>query len=211
MPGKTVRFSEDVVFPPTPSPTFSNTSLPSSYGPLTPPNAFNHYAQLNAGGEQGTIHPVLEFRGPAAPYLCFDVTLPQQNVTPSTKMSSDVLMNPATKEGLSTLILVHPRLGAWHITVRPAEGKVVLVRDVLSAIYTSLRQPATGADFDSLPPPVQREVGAAFARRWARMPPQMQNAERAKGLKRVDFLGSGVTFAGLSKSQMAGCWNLLLA
>ncbi|KAJ7239027.1 hypothetical protein B0H12DRAFT_958105, partial [Mycena haematopus] len=136
------------------------------------------------------------------PPLCFDVTLPTQNVRLSSTISPQVLVSPATNQHLSTLVLAHPRLGRWRITVQPTEGKVVRVQDVLDAIYTSLRQQATGDDFESLPPAAQVEVNAAFTRRWMRMPnPQTQKIERSKGLKRVDFLGSTVTFAGLLKSQ----------
>ncbi|KAF8213721.1 hypothetical protein K438DRAFT_1804526 [Mycena galopus ATCC 62051] len=214
MPGKTVRFSDDVVSPPTPSPTFSSTSLPSSYGPFTPPNAFNPYMPLNMAGVAASgLHHTLAYTG-AKPLLCFDVTLPPDNVKPATNnMAPTILCEYATKQEFSSLVLVHPRLGRWRITVQPAEGKVVLVRDVLSAIYTSLRQAASAADFASLPPAAQVEVTAAFNRRWARMPtPQTKAIEQKKGLKRVDFLGSMVTFAGLLKSQSGqNCWELLLS
>ncbi|KAF7340139.1 hypothetical protein MVEN_01932400 [Mycena venus] len=211
MPGKHVHFSEDVVFPPTPSPTFSSTSLPSSYGPFTPPNAFNAYMPLNVGGQPISVHKVLEYAGPT-PFLCFDVTLPHQNVKPSINIPVSVLLEPATKPGLPSLVLIHPRLGRWQITARPEQGKVVLVRDVLSAIYTSLRQQATAADFEALPPPMQDEATTAFSRRWMRMPThETKNVEKSKGLKRVDFLGGAVTFVGISQSQSGpNCFNLLV-
>ncbi|KAJ6519271.1 hypothetical protein C8R45DRAFT_16633 [Mycena sanguinolenta] len=215
MPGKHVRFTDDDVVFPTPSPTFSATSsLPSSYGgPMTPPNGPNLYMPLNMG-VPAAIHPVLEFTQGTIPPLFFDVTLPAENVKPSTNnIPQQVLGIPATNQQLSTLVLVHPRLGKWRINVQPAGGKVVLVQDVLNAIYTSLRQQASGADFESLPPAAQIEVTAAFTRRWTRMPtPQTQKIEKSKGLKRVDFLGSTVTFAGLLRSQFGpNCWELMLS
>ncbi|KAJ6569582.1 hypothetical protein B0H19DRAFT_1136126, partial [Mycena capillaripes] len=187
---------------------YSVTSLPSSYGPYTPPqNTFNAY--LPAAGV--AIHPVLSFAGPT-PYLFFDVTLPHQNVKPSTQLSPSVLYEAATTPSLPSLVLVHPRL-RWQIAIQPSEGKYVRVVDVLSGIYTSLRQQATASDFEALPRSAQSEITAAFSRRFSRMPdPSGKAVEKSKGLKRVDFLGSSITFAGLSKSQMGhNCWDLLLS
>ncbi|KAF7372535.1 hypothetical protein MVEN_00115700 [Mycena venus] len=206
-----VHFSEDIVFPPTPSPTFSSTSLPSPYGPFTPSNAFNAYIPLNVGGQPITVHKVLGYSGPT-PFLCFDVTLPPQNVKPTINIPASVLVEPATNPGLPSLVLIHPRLGRWQITARPQQGKVVLVRDVLSAIYMSLRQQATAADFEALPEAMQSEATTAFSRRWMQMPTdETKNVEKSKGLKRVDFLMSTVTFAGISQSQAGpNCFNLLM-
>ncbi|KAF7336939.1 WD40 containing domain protein [Mycena venus] len=217
-PGKHVHFSEDIVFlsedgvfPPTPSLTSSSMSPASSYGPFTPPNTFNAYMPLNAGGQPISVHEALEYTGPT-PFLCFDVTLHPKNVEPSRKIRTSTLLEPATKPGLPSLVLTHPRLGRWQITARPEQGKVLLVRDVLSAIYTSLRQQATAADFEALPPVIQSEVAAAFSRRWMRMPThETKKVEKSKGLKRVDFLGSTVTFVGISQSQSEpNCFNLLV-
>jgi hypothetical protein len=87
------------------------------------------------------------------------------------------------------------------------------VRDVLVGIYTSLRKSATQADYELLSPARQHEAAAAYSRRWKRMPtPELEDVERLKGLKRVDFLGSSVKSAGLAKSQLGHNYlNLLLA
>ncbi|KAJ6452297.1 hypothetical protein C8R45DRAFT_1041193 [Mycena sanguinolenta] len=205
---KHVRFSvdDDNVRPLTPSPTFSAMSLPSSPSNPDVPLPLNM-------GTPCVIHPVLEFTEGAISPLIFDVTLPAENVKPSTNIPPQVLGTPATDKQLSTLVLVNPRLGRWQITVLPAEGKVVLVQDVLKAIYTSLRQQVTAADFESLSPAAQVEVTVAFERRWRRMPtPEMQKTEKSKGLKRADFLGGATEFAGLSKSPMGhDCWELMLS
>ncbi|KAJ7651988.1 hypothetical protein DFH06DRAFT_1331207 [Mycena polygramma] len=206
MPGKHVHFSEDVVFPPTPSPSYSVSSLPSSYGPYTPPQN-NAYLP----GAAFTTHPVLGWAGPT-PYLSFDVTLPHGNVQPTKNIPPSVLHEQATSPPLSSLVLVHPSL-PWQIAVHATRGRAVTVSDVLSGIYTSLRQQASAAEYGSLTPVRQKEVTAAYTRRWTRMPnPSGQAVEKAKGLKRVDFLGPTVAFAGISQSQMGpNCWNLLLA
>ncbi|KAK7064739.1 hypothetical protein R3P38DRAFT_56718 [Favolaschia claudopus] len=212
MPGKHVHFSHDVVFPPTPSPTFSSASLPSSYGPVTPPNAFNSYAPLTASGSV-TLHEVLKFQGPYPPALVFDIRLPHQNVRPSANyLDPRVLSQTATKQPLPSLVLIHPALGAWKIEVAPRSGKAVLVEDVLFAIYSSLRQRASETDFQQLPPARQSSVVAAFTARWSSLPPEHQQIEKGKGLKRVDFLCNQVKFAGLSPSQWGpNCFELVLS
>ncbi|KAJ7139522.1 hypothetical protein C8R44DRAFT_764689 [Mycena epipterygia] len=207
MPGKHVHFSEDVLFPPTPSPTYSSSSLPSSSGPFTPP-------QVGAYLPNGVaVHPVLQFTGPQ-PHLFFDVTLPIQNLRLSTNIPAEVVNEHATAPPLPSIVLSHPRLRAWEITIKPKAGKYVRVGDVLEGIYTSLRKPATGQDYDSLPSrAAQSEVTAAFTRRWTRIPDMTaKSVEKSKGLKRVDFLGSTVTFAGLFPSKQGpNYWVLNLA
>ncbi|KAJ7812353.1 hypothetical protein B0H14DRAFT_2856941 [Mycena olivaceomarginata] len=157
------------------------------------------------------LSAVLEFNWPT-PFLNFDVTLPVQNIKPLTPMPAAILMESATEPPLSSLVLVHPRLDPWDIIVRPIEGEVVLVRDIFTAIYTSLQLPATKTDYESLSPAVQYQVSVAFSRRWKRMPnTELKDKEREKGLKRVDFLRSTVSFAGVSKSQLGHNYlNLLL-
>ncbi|KAJ7226088.1 hypothetical protein GGX14DRAFT_642808 [Mycena pura] len=216
MPGipKHVRFSDNVVS--TPSPAFSLASLPSSYGPLTPPQAaFNAYLPMTG---VAAVNPVLTFAGPMAPpHLSFDVTLPAANVRPSKRnmnMDSSILLQPATNPPLPMLILTHPRLRTWKIQITPAEGGgYVRVIDVLEGIYASLRQQATAADYESLPSrDAQRDVTGAFTRRWSLMPDAAgRSLEKAKGLKRVDFLGSTFMFAGLVQSQQGpNYWDLVL-
>ncbi|KAJ7878000.1 hypothetical protein B0H14DRAFT_2712356 [Mycena olivaceomarginata] len=124
-----------------------------------------------------------------------------QNIQPLTPMPSAILMESATEPPLSP-----------HSLIRPAEGKIVLMRDVLVGIYTSLRKSATQADYELLSLARQHEAAAAYSRRWKRMPtPELEDVERLKGLKRVDFLRSTVSFAGVSKSQLGHNYlNLLL-
>ncbi|KAJ7354407.1 hypothetical protein DFH08DRAFT_44373 [Mycena albidolilacea] len=156
------------------------------------------------------LSAALEANGPTA-FIDFDVTLPPQNVKQLKSIPAAILIEPATEPPLSSLVLVHPRLDSWHIMVQPIEGKVVLVRDVFAAIYTSLQLPATPTDFESLSLALQREVSTAYFHRCKRMPTTEQNAERSRGVKRVDFLRSTVRFAGLSKSQLGHTYlNLLL-
>ncbi|KAJ6627002.1 hypothetical protein B0H10DRAFT_1780465 [Mycena sp. CBHHK59/15] len=212
MPGKHVHFSEDVSFPPTPSPTFSSNSLPSSYGPLTPP-PFNSNQYLPANGVP-MIHPTLAPATPM-PYLLFDVTLPAENVKPSpnARLSQGIIFEAATSPPLPSILVVHPQIPRWPIIITPSEGKYVRVCDVLAGIYKSLRTSAGEADFQALPASAQAEVTAAFKRRFQRMPdPASMKLENKKGLKWVDFLGSAVRFVGLSKAaEGPNVWQLHLS
>ncbi|KAJ7293885.1 hypothetical protein C8J57DRAFT_1270279 [Mycena rebaudengoi] len=210
MPGKHVHFSTDVNFPSTPSPTYSSSSLPSSYGPWTPP-AFTPYLPTNGGIP--AMHPVL---CPAStPHLVFDVTLPAENVkpNPSYPLSPNILLADATSPPLPSIVLTLPQLPRWPIIIKPSEGKSVRVMDVIHGIYTSLRLGAAAADFQALPPHIQSLVTGAFVRRYTRMPDGTSaKLEKSKGLKRVDFLGAGVKFVGLSKSMEGpNVWQLHLS
>ncbi|KAJ7785707.1 hypothetical protein B0H16DRAFT_1294095 [Mycena metata] len=205
-----VRFAENVAYTATPSPSYSVSSLPSSYGPWTPPNAFNGNMPLSASAPM--LHPMLGFAGPE-PNVVFDVTLPTINIRPMKNIPHSVLMEEATFPRVPSLVLTHPRL-FWTITVEPSDGgNWVLVRDVFNAIYASLRQQASAGEYDRLGSDVQRQVTKAFSKRYARMPnAQSQTLEKSKGLKRVDFLGSMVTFMGLTPSQIGpNYWELVLA
>ncbi|KAF7320138.1 hypothetical protein MKEN_00798300 [Mycena kentingensis (nom. inval.)] len=201
MPGKTktVRFldADDVCF--TPSPSYSVSSLPSSSGPMTPP--FQYQPMVAAPHP----HLVLQPTGHNTPNLLYNVSLPAANVVPSkinAHMPQSVMLESATSPALSSVRIVHPRLGTkWAIVVTPASGNFVRVADVLEGIYASLRQNASSADYDCLPEHAKKEVTAAFQRRYHQMPdPTMQQMEKHKGLKRVDFLGATVAFHGLVPS-----------
>ncbi|KAJ7171815.1 hypothetical protein C8R43DRAFT_979534 [Mycena crocata] len=204
MPGKHVHFSSDVEYPETPSPAYSYASLPSSSGPRTPPNP---YLPLHAGPGI-TTNPALAATKHTSIPLYFDVTIPTQNITCllSNISRKQLLCEPATAPTLPSMVITHPLVPHWQISVKPSEGvRYVRVCDVLEAIYTSLRLQATGADFSRLTPHQQNTVTAAFTRRWMKIPDRTgQTIEQAKGLKRVDFLGNAIYFAGLMQSPQNG-------
>ncbi|KAJ7451181.1 hypothetical protein FB451DRAFT_1284978 [Mycena latifolia] len=213
MPGKHVRFSEDVFFPPTPSPTYSSSSLPSSYGPLTPPQQYTPYLPFSSPtGPTTAIHPILAYTQGNLPRFLFDVTLPPENIKASPE-DGHAMGQFATNPLTGSIVLMHQRL-AWEIVIKPSQGKCVTVADILRGIYTSLRTSASGSDFDALPTrAAQDEVTAAFARRWMRIDRDgaARALEKSKGLKRVDFLGSLVAFGGLARSPRGpNCWELVL-
>ncbi|KAJ7354416.1 hypothetical protein DFH08DRAFT_691344 [Mycena albidolilacea] len=111
------------------------------------------------------LSAALKFNG-LTPFLNFNVTLPVQNIKPLTLMPNVILMESATEQPLSLLILVHLCLGSWDIVIQPAEGKIVLMRDVLAGIYTSLQELATQADYEWLLPAQQCEAAAAYSHHW---------------------------------------------
>ncbi|KAJ7151589.1 hypothetical protein C8R46DRAFT_1122510 [Mycena filopes] len=209
MSSRHVHFAESVAYAATPSPSYSVSSLPSSSGPWTPPNAFNGNLPLGAGVP--ALHPLLG----VGPNVAFDVTMPSENICPMKHIAQSVslsaLREPATFPAAPSLVLTHPQL-FWTIAVQPQDGNVVLVRDVFNAIYASLRTPASSNDFERLQSDAKRQVTKAFTKRFSRIPdPAQAGFEKSKGLKRVDFLGSMVTFKGLSRSQMGpNCWDLVL-
>ncbi|KAJ7776131.1 hypothetical protein B0H16DRAFT_1879544 [Mycena metata] len=158
------------------------------------------------------LHPILSIAGPE-PHFIFDVTRPPTNIRPIKNIADSVLMEEATSPRVPLLVLTHPRL-LWTIIVEPAEGtNFVVVRDVLNAIYGSLRLQASAREYERLGSGVRRRVTKAFKRRYVRMPnAESQALEKSKGLKRVDFLGSLITFEGIAPSQIgSNYWELVLA
>ncbi|KIJ59982.1 hypothetical protein HYDPIDRAFT_99616 [Hydnomerulius pinastri MD-312] len=109
MPGKQVRFNDDNIFyspTSTPSPSFSESSLPSSSGPRTPPQ---NYIPLALPTGPVAIHPLLGFHPKVAPII-YDVSYPPNTLAPNIHASpvsfpARVLDEPATQPPLHTLTL----------------------------------------------------------------------------------------------------------
>ncbi|KAJ7630387.1 hypothetical protein FB45DRAFT_866885 [Roridomyces roridus] len=212
MPGKHVHFDTNVQYPPTPSPSHSISSLPSSYGPMTPPdNAFAYLPMTVPVVGPPVLHPVLQFTGQTPhPHVYFDVTFPVENIMVQSKLS---VQDCATSPPVQSMLLVHPRL-LWQIEIRCAPGmRYIRVCDVLKGIYEGLRTGVQGQVYEGLPDGTRQQVSSAFISRWQRMPnPKMQVEERKKGLKRVDWLEQGrVTFAGLRPQNEPNHWLLVLS
>ncbi|KAJ7102479.1 hypothetical protein B0H15DRAFT_814816 [Mycena belliarum] len=207
-----VHFAHDVsAIPATPSPTYSSSSLPSSYGPMTPPQQYPAYLPFGSPAPSVAMHPALTYGPGRVPGFYFDVSLAPENIRPAP--DSAVSGQAATYPPTASIVLTHERL-PWDIIISPAQGNEVTVGSLLRGIYTALRAPVTSADYDALPSrSAQTEVNNAFARRcqhFAGAP--TYSVERNKGLKRVDFLGALVVFSGLVQSQRRpNCWEILLS
>jgi len=193
MPGKHVHFASDA-FPDTPSSTYSSLSPPSSAGPRTPVSA--------AGFVLARVHPVLATTQPA-PMLHYDVSYPPSTITPNVPTVAPHVFNElATTPPVPSMVIRCPHL-PWTITILPTNTKHVTVRDVFDGIYRSLRLMALKAEFDCLPSPeAKHRVNNAYVRRYKRIDDsETRQHEKAKGLKRVDFLGEHTIFTGLSSTM----------
>ncbi|KAF9014749.1 hypothetical protein BDZ89DRAFT_1076316 [Hymenopellis radicata] len=147
-------------------------------------------------------HAVL---APYQPYgFIFNLTLPVENLyDPRSHFPTQYLAQPATTPALPKLIITLKDMPRWQIHVVPSTTAYVTVHDVLFAIYTQLRIGVVDGEcaqvFASHPnADLRRSVRAAFYRRLEAMPEPYRLVEQEKGVKRVDFLGSKVRFAGLT-------------
>ena len=208
MPGKHVRFADSVID--TPSPSWSDASLPSTVGPITPPS--NPFPLPSLHGSIVRIHNLLGASF-AEPQLVYDVSLPAQTALPrDPTVSSWVLSQPATEPVLPFIEIISPRL-PWRLAIYPAQrgSPVVTVGDVLAGIYAHLRTPVSAAEYALVgQEDVQRRIGDAFRRRCKRQPSAEAVArETGKGLKRVDFLEGVNVFGGLSTTKEGGhVWQM---
>jgi hypothetical protein len=227
MPGKHVHFASANQFyspaPSTPSPTFSQSSLPDSNGPLTPPPIKHVGSPYSCTPLPPTDAPHYP-RGSVAmnpllapgPTIVYDLTLDPLSITSLTgqRLSSRALAEPATHPPLHALTLTCRAL-PWAIPVASASNKpdsFVSVADVLHALSRALRQPISPTEYAQLLSPTeQRRVNEAFERRYRRLasdPPAYQ-VEKLKGVKRVDFLMGKTRFLGLSwTSTGPDVWEL---
>jgi hypothetical protein len=232
MPGmmKTVRFAEEndtYSYPPTPSPTSSESTLPSSSGPLTPPplnHALSPYSYTSLPGEGRAIpvdvaksvavriHDVLALS--RQPKIAFDVSY-DPSTTILASLTPRVLAAAATTPPLPSLTILSTFL-PWNINIRPASqkpGAFVTVADVLTGLYRGLRLPVTPVEFDHIPTIADKErVNRAYEHRYERINRNDTVGayeERRKGVKRVDFLMGNHRFLGLSATVKApDVWRL---
>lgn len=210
MPATTKRVHFDIP----PSPALSNASLASSPGPTTPPHlqyaqqlpqkqpfvpdspasfaSFSSFDSLSYAASQVRIHPAL-----VAPHttLAWDMLAPPSSLP----LAPALLAEAATHPALPALTLICDIL-PWSIAIAPAPGRaVVSVGDVLHSLYRILRLSVSQVELAYLHPDAQQRVHAAFHARYRLIRDEWQRQEeRAKGVKRVDFLMDARRFAGLS-------------
>jgi hypothetical protein len=128
-----------------------------------------------------------------------------------TPVASVLLSEPATAPALpcnAVLALAHPAL-PWPVLVSPSPSGGPGARhapltnlDVLSALHASLHRRAGRTEWDALGAgsPAQRRVRAAFERRCA----EAGGDERARGLKRIDWLGGKTRLVGIEVDRRGG-------
>lgn len=209
MPGKHVRFNEENIFyspapsESTPSPTLSESSLPSSSGPTTPPQLRDLYMHLGPVA----IHPILAYHPYVFP-VNYDVSYPPNTASANIRASpinldSYCLSEPATNPPIAVLSLQNDLL-PWRCEIRASTSHYVTVQDVLTQLYRFLRTPGTRVEFKAAPSQYIRDtVAETYHNRCLRASSAEAYAEeQRKGLKRVDFLMGRTTFMGLSSTKL---------
>lgn len=207
---KQVRFNNDNIFyspKSTPSPSLSESSLPSSgesSGPCTPPQ--NNYVSLSLPDGPVAIHPLLAFH-PYVPPIIYDVSLPPHTLAPNMHASplslpARVLVEPATQPSMHTMTLIIDQF-PWRLTISPTKH-CISVRELLEALYCFLRQPVLSSEYNTLPTQALKDdVSIAFHTRCGRAPSKEAADEQyQKGVKRVDFLLGRTRFMGLSSTKV---------
>ncbi|KAG1748475.1 uncharacterized protein EDB91DRAFT_1114236 [Suillus paluster] len=205
MPGKHVRFHEENIFYSpacTPSPSLSDSSLPSSSGPTTPPQR----EFMNLGPV--AINPIIAYH----PYIFpinYDVSY-----TPNTAAANipSIPIQAATTPPIPVIILQNDLL-PWRCEIRASTRPFVTVEDVLYQLYRFLRTPGTRDEFKAVPSQHVRDaIADTYRNRCLRATSAEQYAEeQRKGLKRVDFLMGRTTFMGLSSTKLGpDAWVLNL-
>jgi hypothetical protein len=144
------------------------------------------------------LHPLLRFTH--SPVLNFDVTLSPSNIsTYHQGLSASALSEPASKPPLPSLTVISPHL-PWSINVAAPYGTFLTVFDVLDGIYRSLRANISSNDFRALRSQKDQDrVTVAFEQRCKRT--REREAERRKGVRRVDFLMGNRKFTGLTSTN----------
>lgn len=231
---RSVRFAEeDEAIPDvdTPSPTLSSSPL-SSPGPETPSSSpINplfaptssqylpciplplHVDPLVDGFL--TIHQILGLPLTGTLPFKFDVTRDPActlEFDSSSILTPAVLAEPATTPPLDRMVLQCDEF-PWQLVICPQNSKeFVTVSDVLSGIYSSLRIPVNSGDYNGLSEEKQRMITQTFFHRYDRHgETEARGKEKAKGVKRVDFLIRRNFFTGICPTCSPLVWKLTLS
>lgn len=212
MPGKHVQFTEENIFyspPTTPSPTLTDSSLPSSTGPRTPPQLPTHLGPV-------AIHPLLAYH-PYMPPINYNASH-TPNAASANAQASPIPLDshrraePATNPPVNVLCL-QSNLLPWRCEIRATTRSYITVEDVLYQVYRFLRTPGTREEYKAVPSQFERDkIAESYQRRCLRASSSEEYAEeQSKGLKRVDFLTGRTTFMGLSSTKLGpNVWVLNL-
>ncbi|KAG6871550.1 hypothetical protein C0995_003389 [Termitomyces sp. Mi166 len=172
------------------------------------------------------IHPLLNAQAPD-PNFFFDLSLPTPEpllyygAGQRTRVAPEVLAQPVTYPPVTRLRIVSDSLPQkWDITfdlppeeyefyVRTGyEPPPVTAQDVLQELHRHMQTPISHDDWAKLSRAETESVRRAFTRRCRAAPDGYDGyqAERARGVKRVDYLGGRTRFVGLLKVEMEnGC------
>jgi hypothetical protein len=185
--------------PNTPSPAYSQSSLPSTTGPFTPPtpNVLPPHAFSPVKKSPVVPHFVAGTPTSPAPPSLHDLLADPQGVRldiawpphpDSVRVHHSHLSMAATHPPAKVMKMVTPGL-PWSITVEPTSAPFVTVMDVLHALYTSLHKPIKQAEFDAVSHSYRDLVSKSWHYRLDAIPyPSEAKAEKARGVRRMDFL-----------------------
>lgn len=193
-----------------PSPTHSNSTLPGSPGPSSPPNPFSPLAGSplqtnNVTLQMEDIHSVLRLR--PRPKFAFDVSKdPAKAPILADGLSEEIRAEPASIPPLPIITLVSRYL-PWAIDVQSSSpgkpGAFVSVADLLGGLYCALRIRVTETELEMQSN--KDEITEAFEERCRRIATERGaeagKIERSKGVMRVDFLRGKLNFMGLSSAR----------
>jgi hypothetical protein len=186
------------------APSISSVPLPGSPIPSTR-NSSHHgisSPHSNTRFNAPPPHPVL--RHNPAGNLLFDITQPFMNlrfrpVFPQSVMAEQAIMSPS-----SSIYINFPGFPRWSLEVTSHTG--VTVHDVLANLYELFHRRVGKDEFSAIPPHIQSSATSAFNARTARDP-----AERARGMKRMDFIFPRVFFVGFSMAADGRRWDINLS
>ena len=177
------------------------------YYPL-PTGKANAYAPAHYAPGGISLNPILAHQLGHATPLAWDMTdaaesaRPQMHSAPR-HLTDAMVCEPATYPPLPSLAIMCDHL-PWTITVAPTPHALwaapyVTVWDVLHTLYRTLRLGVTDYELDALEPALRERVHKAFVARYRRRAhPRDREAEKAKYVKRVDFLCDRTNFLGLA-------------
>ncbi|KZT18675.1 hypothetical protein NEOLEDRAFT_1079541 [Neolentinus lepideus HHB14362 ss-1] len=174
------------------APYMGTVPLPSTHGLMTPPASppATRHAQTSL-----CIHPIL--RSP--PAVLYNVLYPVSSIQLRPPYA---LSDPATHPAITRLSLAVALFPVWTVTVENPIG--VTVHDVLAHLERCLHASVGRAEWEAQSAPLREQATAAFNKRTSG-----NETARQAGVRRVDFLGDGVVFAGMAPSRgVPGSWEV---
>ena len=199
-----VRFAYDLYkyhSPPVTPALTSASSIPSSSGPITPPQTsyaphFPISSIPNFPTKPPRAHPLLE----SAAFIWDLIEKPTTIVVNNHKISSQLLVEQATNPPLPALSITSSLL-PWTIHVRAFNGSYVTLEDLFDVIYHSLRINIATNEFISFHQTDQTRVTRAYMQRYRRFRNiTAHDHEQRGGMKRVDFLMGRTRFHSITNT-----------
>ncbi len=193
----------------------SSSSSPSSQGPITPPSLGkgSPHQYLPLPNLSVTLHPAL---GTGSGFTYDLTTLPIPDAHPISHISESLWHRPVTNPPTSHMEMECSFL-PWRITIVPAKNSTrtfITFGDFATGLYQSLRKQVTPGEYGAIKSQQHRSpIDNAYKRRYKRCTDyDKHESERQGGVRRVDFLGDFVNFAGLSCNPNAKAqWTLHVA